>query len=153
MTPTAKKAYRTWIDQRSRCYCKTHRAYKWYGKKGIKVEYNSRDFIGWYLDKLDNFSGKRPSVGRIDHSKNYAFDNIEVVTAKENAQEVSIRTKLGYHNKRAVDVYRYTGMSFLKKFDSLSDAGRSLGMTVDRICLVLNGKNRRSGDYFFKYSE
>lgn len=70
----------------SRCNSKNVRSYKYYGAKGIKVEYSKREFIQWFLDNYEE-SDKKVHIGRIDHSKNYSFDNIEIQSARENILE------------------------------------------------------------------
>jgi len=85
MEPNAKRAYNILSHQRSRCSNKSNKSYAYYGQKGIRVSYETREFIGWYLDNLKYWKGTGlPDVGRIDHNKNYSFDNIEFQTRSEN---------------------------------------------------------------------
>lgn len=87
MSRDALLAYRSWQNQRQRCYYKKDRRYEFYGGKNIQVEYSSREFIGWWMSKIKYFKGKTPSVGRIDHEENYCFGNIELVDLSDNVRE------------------------------------------------------------------
>jgi len=84
-----QRIYWVWLEQRSRCSASAHPRWKTYGGKGIKVEYGSREFIEWYLANVPKVG--KWHVGRIDHSKNYCFKNIEVQTPRENTQELHFR--------------------------------------------------------------
>ena len=94
MTRRESIAYMRWVRQRQRCNNKKCTGYKDYGGRGIKVEYDSRSFVGWFLNKTKNIlikDIKRFHVGRIDHSKNYTLDNIELVSISENTKERNTR--------------------------------------------------------------
>ena len=83
--------YRRYKMQRQRCNNPKNDDYKNYGAKGIKVEYSSREFIGWWLESIKNIKVKKPVCGRIDHSRNYSLDNIEIQSASENSKEARKR--------------------------------------------------------------
>lgn len=74
-------------NQKRRCYCKTNPRYKDNGAKGIQVLYSKKDFIAWYLHYIKEYKGKNPSVGRIDHSKSYSFENIKIESIQDNSNE------------------------------------------------------------------
>lgn len=90
MPRNVQRAHWIWLEQRRRCANPKHRRYRTYGGQGVRVEYAARDFIGWYLDAVREHSFPM-HVGRIDHSKSYCFDNIELQTPSENAKEVHAR--------------------------------------------------------------
>ena len=81
------KISRTYSSQKERCYSENCTIYKWYGAKGVKVEYSKNEFKDWYLKEYRKFNGVFPSIGRIDHEKNYRLDNIEMVSKSENSKE------------------------------------------------------------------
>lgn len=87
--PLARKAYIIWLGQRDRCGSVNHKGWKNYGAKGIRVEYSSREFVYWCLSNR-NFN-INSSIGRINHSKNYSLDNIEITTRSKNAAERNSR--------------------------------------------------------------
>jgi len=86
------KIYRGMI---SRCNDKDDKAYKFYGKKGIRV-------CDEWLDSPKSFNNWAVSSGyddgltidRIDSSKNYSPDNCRWVSPKENSKWKSTTTKL-----------------------------------------------------------
>lgn len=91
MPKKIQKIYWIWSAQIARCNNSKHKRFKTYGAKGIRVEYTAKEFIGWFQEAIKNCPFKEPHVGRIDHSKNYSFDNIELQTARDNALEVHAR--------------------------------------------------------------
>lgn len=113
MPKIIKKAYNVWRGQRGRCYNKKHHSYKYWGKKGIKVEYSSREFIGWYLENIKKYKGKSPSIGRIDHSKNYSFNNIIIESIQDNSKKVAfgkIKYKIKITNIKNNNIYIANGI-------------------------------------------
>ncbi len=83
-----KSAYRSWKNARDRCNRQKNNGFLHYGAKGIRVIYSSRDFISWYEKEWNKRKfWSRPNVSRIDHSKNYSFDNIELIECSENVKE------------------------------------------------------------------
>lgn len=122
MTLLPRTAYRSWQDQRHRCLYKGNPNYRWYGAKGIKVEYSSRDFVSWWLTeyKKRRFTGsRRVVVDRVDPSKNYTFGNIKLVTDKTNSRRVAIQK----HRRKVI--YLPTG----RIFNSLTEAGKFWGFS------------------------
>lgn len=89
--PHIIKIYNTWRAQRQRCNNKKATSYKHWGAKGIKVEYSAREFIAWYLKNIKYFVGIDPVTSRLDHSKNYSFDNIKLESRAENSRDAMQR--------------------------------------------------------------
>lgn len=144
-----KKASICFDNQVRRCYCKTNPRFKTYGAKGIKIEYTKRQFIQWYLDNYKRRM-KIPSVGRIDHSKNYKFDNIKFEELSDNSMERIVRcgsTKA----PKMVNVFRYG--KFIKKTNSLMDAAKLSGVHAGHIGRYCSGKiNKSVHGFSFKYA-
>ncbi len=145
MEPLARKALETIVDQRRRCSNPKNSGYKTYGAKGIKVEYTSRQFIAWYLENIKKFKGKKPSVGRIDHSKNYTFDNIEIQSCSDNAKERCDRLgafnyKGGIDTKIPVVVYLYRTMEPIVICDSFVEAARVCRASRTAVSAILRGE-------------
>lgn len=83
-----RKAYKSWADQRQRCSNPKDPRYKWWGAKGIRQEYTAREFVLWWLKEWAKRPfWKRANCSRIDHTKNYTLDNIELLECSENATE------------------------------------------------------------------
>lgn len=92
---------------RNRCYGSDER-YKSY--KGLEVEFTSRQFLYWWIIQHRFFKLKKPSLGRIDHSKNYSLDNIVLQEHSENSIEARERTKSSPWKSRPINVY-YKGIN------------------------------------------
>lgn len=118
-----RKAYRVWSSQRERCSSDKHPSYKYYGGKGVRVKYGSRDFISWFVNEIKNKNPISPSVGRIDHSKDYEFGNIEMVERGDNTREMLART--GGNKCGTVTVFVFEDR--VEAYRSLSHAARSIG--------------------------
>lgn len=87
-----RRADSIYCGQRDRCENSRCEKYHRYGLRGIKVQYNKRQFIKWYLENLPYYNGKDlPSVGRIDHDSDYNFENIKLESLSENSRERMIR--------------------------------------------------------------
>ena len=84
-------------DQKKRCEHTLHKQYYRYGARGIKVRYDRYSFIKWWLENLKTFEGKTPTVGRIDHDKDYSFENIVMQDKSENSKERAARGKMNGH--------------------------------------------------------
>jgi len=83
---------------RRRCYSKNHDHYRWYGAKGIKVEWDSyisfrNDMMPSYLEHLNKYGIKDTTIDRIDNSKNYNKYNCKWSTRKEQHLTQSGRGK------------------------------------------------------------
>jgi hypothetical protein len=139
MSPQAARAYSVFQQARQRCTNPNHQSYAYYGARGIRVEYSVREFIGWYLHQLSKNPGiQKPATGRIDHSKNYRLDNIEMVEHSDNTIEVN--TRLGNPSKRHVKVLAETRDGLRLYFDSVGECARICGISRDRLIEVLTGK-------------
>lgn len=150
MHPTARKAFYTWYQQLRRCQYPTNRQYRWYGAKGIRVEYSSREFIGWYLAEAARRDISNLVVGRIDHAQNYRFGNIELQTATENAKERIARC--GGFKARPILIRRYSDGAFVAIARDSAEATRITG--IRHISEYASGKWKRNGakDYLLTYA-
>ena len=93
-SPDALRAYTSFSNQRARCNRNNHPAFKHYGGKGIKVEYDSRDFIGWWLAENERLKIKgEVQCSRLKHNENYKFGNIKLESKRENVAEMNQRKK------------------------------------------------------------
>lgn len=147
------KAYASFRAQKSRCENVKDISYSWYGAKGIKIEYTQREFIAWYINEFSKKEYIRPSVGRIDHSKNYSFDNIEIQELSDNCRESMNRT--GWeHKKKPIAVFNCKTNELLAICPSVIEAAKLTNvnpMTVTRHVNGHAGKSKRKirkGFYF-----
>lgn len=68
---------------RRRCTDPNHRAYRWYGGRGIKCELTYEECRALYIrDNGDSLV--RPSLDRLDETKNYTFDNCQFIEWLDN---------------------------------------------------------------------
>ena len=68
---------------RRRCSDKTHRAYRWYGAKGIKVKMTVDDLIAlWLRDNANKMDS--PSIDRINSNGDYEPRNCRFIELSEN---------------------------------------------------------------------
>lgn len=81
---------------RERCNNKNCNSYKWYGEKGIKVEWNTvtdfiKDMKDDYQKHIEKYGENNTSIDRIDRNKNYCKQNCRWVTWKEQAKNKTKR--------------------------------------------------------------
>jgi len=148
LTPLARIGKTAINHQRARCNNKSHSYYKYYGAKGIKVEYSTREFIGWFIENYLNYSGKNPTVGRIDHSKNYNLDNICIESREDNTREMAIRT--GHdHKKKKIKVINLKTNKTIKTCKSIIEASKFAGVSVITVSRHINGHVK---SYYMKFT-
>lgn len=139
MSSDAFRAFQAYRQQKQRCLNPNSASYSYYGARGIRVEYEAREYIGWYLYQLEKNPGiKRPSAGRIDHSGNYTLDNLEMVEQGDNTREVNSR--LGCPSSRLVKVVAVTTDGIRLHFDSVGECARVCGIRKDLLRAHLAGK-------------
>lgn len=76
------KAYRSWIEMKSRCYNPKKTGFKDYGGRGIKVCDEWQTFEGFWQDMGDTWQAGL-SIDRIETNGNYEPSNCKWSTAKE----------------------------------------------------------------------
>lgn len=92
---------KTWNCLKTRCTNEKHPKYKYYGGKGIKIEW--KDYQGFkadmyetYLTHISEHSRADTTLDKIDNSKNYSKENCRWATMKEQ------NDNRGNSNKRIV---------------------------------------------------
>lgn len=160
MTKAQKQGYVSWANQRSKCNNPKNPDFKYYGAKGIRVEYSSRQFVLWWLKNLKRRKWTQPTVGRIDHDRNYSFDNIVMQERIENSSERCRRLGRPVPAKTAP---KFTAVfkngRKIKKFRSAMDAAVYFKLntsTVVRLCqgkYISGGKRKTklNNGLYFKY--
>lgn len=151
MSGDAKTAYRRWLHQMDRCNNPKNPGYRHYGGIGIRVEYTSRQFVGWFLESLVEFRKihpfENPDIGRIDHNKNYSFDNIKMETDAENTKERNIRcgNHFGAEEKAVISTNLITGRKrVFKSFHECALFTGSCRKTINKLCSGKSRNTRRS---------
>lgn len=84
-TDVKKRLFYIWRGMKSRCFCKSHKAYKDYGGRGISVceewETSFSLFMEW---ALSHGYGNTLQIDRIDNNDSYSPSNCRFVTARTN---------------------------------------------------------------------
>lgn len=141
-----KKAASLYNCQIQRCYYAYRKEYKYYGKIGIKVNYSKKDFIAWYLHYIKEFKGKNPTIGRIDHSKNYSFDNIEIQDFIDNCKERVQRNCKSYScfSLKKVNIIDFKSGIIIKTVENIFKAQAETGVNINSIKKYCNGTYQKT---------
>lgn len=136
--------------QLDRCTNPKNVSYKFYGLRGIAVEYSREEFIQWFKKNASADMRGNLSIGRIDHNKNYSLDNIEIQTRSENSKERQVRCGPSMPRQSVLMYDRETG-EVIKKFSSILEASKTTGVRIGTISRWLDRapKNTKHND---KYS-
>lgn len=152
-TGDVKIAAACYDNQRRRCYCKTNPRYKDNGAKGLTVDYQKRQFISWYLYHIKSFTGGRPSVGCIDHSKGYSFDNIRIESLSENSSE-RIKRVGPTRKRRPVHIIDFNSGKIIKSVASLAAAEAETGIHAGHIYSYCMGRHKKTkSGLTFRFNE
>lgn len=133
-----------YYSAKNRCTNKRSPNYKKYGAKGIKLLMTIEEFeLIWFRDKA--YLMGKPSIDRIDSKSNYILSNCRFIEHKENSSRNSLPSK---------PILQFTiGGKFIKEWASVSEAIVKGCFNKGNLYLVLAGKRRNAGGYFFKYKK
>ena len=89
------RIYQIWADMKGRCNNENSKAYKNYGKRGIKVcaEWNE-DFVSFYRWAIKNGYRENLTIDRIDVNGNYEPNNCRWATWKEQGNNKRTTRKI-----------------------------------------------------------
>jgi len=152
LNPIQRKAYNAWTNQLSKCNNIKNPDYQYYGGIGIRVMYSRKDFIAWYEDKIKSYVGENPSIGRIDHSKDYCFSNIEIISTLENTRERVARRGLPIGNKsKKVAIVSKRDNEIIAIFDSVNKCSDFFGVESAHISQNCRSKNPTGSEKYSWY--
>ena len=110
-------------------------------------------FKNWTLNNYN--SDDVPSIDRLDDSKGYSFDNMRIVTWREN-REKEYATEKHKNVEQMITVTRVKVARIDKNgvktiYQSMSDAGRENNISTSCICECCKGKRRSAKGYRWIY--
>lgn len=148
-----KTAYQSWLDQRHRCNNPNNHSYKYYGAKGVKVKYNSIEFVNWWKEQLKIFKGKKPTVSRIDHNGHYEFGNIKLEAHIDNCVWDTIKRNgpPGIKCKRKILILDYKSKEPIIIAESGVEAERLTGVKRTNIVRICKGLSKYGKGFTFEY--
>jgi len=130
--------------------------------------YTKQEFTDWLLKKT-NFefmyeqwklngykSDIKPSVDRINPNNGYSFDNLEIMTWKDNREKgyLDKSTGIDKRNIKAVVCLSKDG-EVINKYFSIAEAVRQTGVPSGHISRVCNGHYgfKSAGGFIWRYSD
>ena len=158
VSPEVGKAYRCWTNQVARCKSNyTGVSKKYYYDKGIRVKYRSREFVQWWLEQQSILKLNRPTVSRLDHSKDYEFGNIKLEEHIDNCVHDVVR-RHGYAGSKAripIVIINYKTKEPLMIAESTLEASYMTESDRRNINSILKSKRRlkSSNGFSFRYLE
>lgn len=147
--PLYTRARYCFYDQIKRCEHENCKEYKWYGGKGIKVNYSLKEFLLWYFENAKGF--KRPTIDRVDHEKDYCFSNIQIVEKSDNSKERIERAGTPLPRRKVIMTTK-CGI-FIREYESAYHAARDINGHPSNIGHVCKGERISHRGYSFKYKE
>ena len=136
------------------------------GQRGYGYPIYSRDeFIKWCLEqpifhtlydawvKGGYNRWLKPSIDRIDDYIGYTFDNIRIVTWRENCESVYADKRNGVNNKQSKAVLMIDKISgdIINEYYSMHQAERDVGISCSNIHKCCNGEIYQSGGFIWEY--
>ena len=112
---------------------------------------NDETFLSIYKQWADN--GYKyydyPSIDRVDNSKGYTLNNLQIMTWAQNRQKGDIENS---HLTTEVLQYLMDGL-FLRSFSSIKEAVKITGCHQGLISACCQGKRNQTGGYIWKYGD
>lgn len=127
-------------------------------RRNIKVNYTYEEFKQKYLNndeylklydnwvKNDYKTNLKPSFDRIDNNKDYFFDNLQLMTWKENNE------KGKRENYKKINQYDLNG-NFINTYESIIEASKIINIYHSNISACCKGRLKTTGGYIWKYSQ
>lgn len=94
-----KRLYHIWNGMKERCYNQNCKEYKYYGKNGISICEDWKDYESFKIWSLDNGYNDLLTIDRIDVNGNYEPSNCRWVTMKEQCNNKSTNKYIEYQGK------------------------------------------------------
>ena len=151
---TKHHLYPRWSSMIRRCYSKNDKAYSQYGGAGVTVCERWHKFSNYIDDisKKENYEKfeKEPKYWHLDkdiiNKKQYSNETTVIVHEIDNLNEMNTRNMF----KKKVLQYTKNG-EFVKEYDSLSDASKSIGVSKSNLSSACIGRRKTCKGYIWKY--
>ena len=91
-------------------------------------------------------SDYKPSFDRIDNTKDYSFDNLQIMTWREN------NAKGRRECMKAVRQYDLSG-NYIKTYSSIIEASKEYNINKSNISACCKNKLHKTGGYIWKYAK
>lgn len=117
----------------------------------LTLAFTKRQFIYWWLVQNRFFKLDRPTIGRIDHSKGYNFDNIRLEEHSYNSKEV--RERSGYLVNQGIPIIMSKDGVDIAEFRSATQAAKYTNMTVNMPIKCANGIFKQAKGYNFRWKQ
>jgi len=131
-----------------------------------KPKYSRQELIKWTLNEslfhklYDNWvksnydKYKKPSIDRKNDYKGYSFENIQLMTWKENEDKNHNDSKNGINTKQCKSVNQYDlNGKLIKKHYSMCQAAREVGILNGNISNVCSGIRKTAGGFKWAYAK
>jgi hypothetical protein len=82
------RLYHIWCSMKRRCYAVSHKEYKYYGGRGIRICIEwLNNFVPFYEWAVKNGYAEDLTIDRIDNDGNYEPKNCQWISLKENVKK------------------------------------------------------------------
>jgi len=134
---------KTLTSIKQRCNNPKFKQFKNYGGRGIKNKFKNADEIKflWFRDKA--YLMKQPSIDRIDNDGDYCIENCQYIELPINRDK---------NKNKAILQYDLQG-KFIKEWDSILEAGKSINTSRVNIISCLKGRSKTASGFTWKYKE
>jgi hypothetical protein len=130
----------------ARCNNVKHKAYKYYGKMGIRNFLTKQEIKElWFRDKA--WLLKDPTIDRIDSNKNYVYDNCRFI---ERIANTNRRNNQPENLRRIIGQFTMCG-EFVREWPSAREIERKLGIPHANIIKCCIGKQPYSHRFLWGY--
>ncbi|MGL5154631.1 MAG: hypothetical protein ACRC9H_06850 [Aeromonas veronii] len=154
-------------NQRAKCKKRNHPAPAYTAQELYEYLHKNPTFLQLFNNwKMSGYlQDLKPSCDRLDDYKTYSFDNIQIVTFKENIQKFYVDIVNGKNTKRCCAVHQYDcDYKHINTFFSIREAERQTGVNAANItsaCVKRLNRHsdghtytvKRAGGFFWEYAD